>query len=526
MSFTHLLGTVLCMLVTAAGSPGQQQPRPLIFGINAGVSDAQLEAAKAAGCTNIRIGAGWDLVEPEPGVFKWDEPDHAVAQCEKYSLEPIFLIVATPKWALAPEQRDKPWGWAVPPEFYPQARRFYRMVAERYKGRVRYYEFWNEQNGYGWHAGNKPEEYAPVLKLAYTAIKEVDPDCLVAVGGLDGGGWKGYPRYLERLYELGCGDFFDAVAVHPYRADGPIDGHSLKRIHQILVSHGHGDRKLWITEYGWSKEYGHDLKARWLAESLDMLTSPEFHFVVQASVHTLRDFDGSEYGLCDRKGNPRAAYYVFKEYPKDWKAIADRHARLATIPVYRVTDDFENGSHAWKPFGAGFEIVPAARLGIPPEAGSRVLTSCPPGRRRASSRGGSAAVDGGSGGAYLRLAIPERVPIRLSARVFTVHGDGSKGGVRVGIDPAGGTDPEAPSVIWSRVIETYDAWDTVGVGQGDPILPSASHVTLFLRYDRTNKGRGPRIFDQVEFVARPDPFRLPGSPPGDGQAGGTNATRR
>ena len=30
--------------------------RPFIFGLNPGTSDAELRAAKAAGCTNIRIG--------------------------------------------------------------------------------------------------------------------------------------------------------------------------------------------------------------------------------------------------------------------------------------------------------------------------------------------------------------------------------------------------------------------------------------------------------------------------------------
>jgi hypothetical protein len=494
---TRGLSFIAGLLCAAASVAAEgERPRPFVFGLNPGTSDSELRAAKAAGCTNIRIGAGWDLVEPEPGVYKWDEPDHAVRQCEKYDLEPFFLVVATPRWALAPQKRDKPWAWPAEPEFYPQARRFYRMLAARYKGRVRYYEFWNEENGFGWHDVNHPEDYAPILKVGYKALKEGNPDCLVAVGGLDGAGWKGYPQYLERLYDLGCGEYFDAVAVHPYRVDGPIDGYSLKRVHQILVRHGHGDRKLWLTEYGWSNERGHDNKARWLSESLDMLTSPEFAFVFQASVHTLRDFDDAEYGLCDRRGSPRAAYQVFKNYPKDWDAVIKRRNRPKPAPKLAFKETFEGPTRPWKPFGQGFVIVAAGDIGVKPEQGARVLASGPDG-------------DGTSGGAYLRIAAPSDVPVRLSARVLTVHRDGSRGRCRVGIDPEGGTDPDGKSVVWSRAIETFDAWDTVGVGQGEPLYPKASHVTLFLRYDRKNEGRAPRVFDEVEFVAQADTFVLP-----------------
>jgi len=488
----------------AAGA--EETPRPFIFGLNPGTSDEELQAAKAAGCTNIRIGGAWDLVERERGVYDWSHGgDREVEQCLKYGLEPFFLIVATPKWALAPEKRDKPWGWAPEPEFYEDARRFYRTLAARHRGKVRYYEFWNEENGYGWNAVNKPDEYAPILKLAYTALKEGDPDCVVAIGGLDGAGWKGYPHYLERLYELGCGDHFDAVAVHPYRVDGPIDGHSLKRIHEILVRHGHGDRKLWLTEYGWSNEYGHDNKARWLKESLDMLSSPEYDFVFQASVHTLRDFDRAEYGLCDAKGNPRAAYQVFRDYPKDWSAIIEQRKKPKPSPVAALTDGFEKGARAWTPFGEGVEVVAGSDIGVGPEEGRRVLRSGP----------GA----GQSGGAYLRIAVPERVPVLLSARVFTHHDDESTSACRVGIDPEGATDPDADSIVWGRSLQTYDAWDAAGVGQGDPIYPNSDHVTLFLRYDR-KRGTGFCLFDQVEFVARPDPFHLPEVQPIPRQAQG------
>jgi len=439
-------------------------------------------------------------VEKTPGVYDFRDSDRAVKSCMEYGLEPIYLIVATPKWALDPEDRDKPWGHAPKPEFYPEARRFYRMLAARYRGQVRYYEFWNEENGYGWHAINRPDEYAPILKVAYEALKEGNPECQVAVGGLDGAGWKGYPRYLERLYELGCKDYFDAVAVHPYRADGPIDAISLKGIHRLMESHGDGHKKLWLTEYGWSKEYGQDNKARWLKESLDLLTSAELDFVFQASIHTLGDFDAAEYGMCDGNLEPRAAYQVFRDYPKDW----DRIAELQAQPVPKSLVSLENGSFEkpdlpWTPYGDGMTIRKASELGIPAEDGVNVLAA--PTEDLPNN-----------GGMLLRIALPGKVPVHLSARAFTEQsgGDARNSRCRVGIDPTGGTDATAETVIWGRARDTSGAWDTVGVGQGDPIYPSGGAVTLFLEYMQKGRNAGQiSVFDEVVLDARPDTFVLP-----------------
>jgi len=493
------LGTQACGKDTAAAGA-----RPFVFGINASAQRADLEVAKAAGCTCVRIGCGWDLVEPEEGQFDWREPDQAVELCREFGFEPFFLIVATPKWALSPEKRDKPWGWPAEPRFYPQARRFYRTLAERYKGKVRYYEFWNEPNGYGWHEPGHPEEYAPILKLAYQALKEGDPNCLVAVGGLDGSGWKGYYKYLDKLYELGCGKSFDAVAAHPYRKDGPIDTYGLRRLRDVLVKHGDTDKKLWLTEYGWSNEYGHDNKARWLKQSLDILTSPEMDYVFQASVHTLNDFDKSEYGLCTKDLKPRAAYQVFRDYPKDWSKIAELRKSTASGHENVIArDDFEADMLRWKPFGDGIAIRKSGpesfRGGVTAESGSRFVAA-------------EAAGSPKKGGASLAVEVEIGAVVRIEARTFTNEtcGKPSNSRCRVGIDPTGGQDPAAASVVWSRWIDTAGEWDTIGVGQGFPIIAASAKITAFLAYSQTGGSCGQvSAFDDVRIITRKGDFALP-----------------
>lgn len=482
-----LLAGVLCQATASLA------PRPYVFGMNIAMTDEQCRLAKDAGCTCVRIGCGWDLVEKRPGVYDWSDPDRDVQMCRKWGFEPFFLVVATPRFYLAEGANDKVWGRPALEQFHPQAARFYRTLAERYKGKVRYYEFWNEQNGYGWHAVNRPEEYAPILKVAYRSLKGGDPNCQVAIGGLDGAGWKGYYHYLEKLYELGCGDYFDAVAVHPYRADGPIDVYGLKKIREVLVNHGHSDRKVWITEYGWSKEYGHVNKAKWLTESLDLLTSPDLDFVFQASVHTLSDFDETEYGLCDRNLNPRPAYCAFKNYQKDWAQIAKRHARPKPPNLAcPAADDFEDGVNRWTGYGDGLRIRHASSLWIRPETGSRVL-------------GAAASRRALSGGAYRQVTVSAGAAVYAEARVYTDQrgSDARNSRVRVGIDPTGACRHEAATVVWGRWIDTSGEWDTAGVGRGGPIVASGDKITVFLDYKHCGGPAGQiSAFDNVEVTAR------------------------
>lgn len=498
-----LISIALLLSLATAAFAASETPRPYVFGINVGMSERNCEMARVAGCKSARIGCGWDLVEKEPGVYDWSEVDQDVNMCLKYGFEPFFLVVATPKFYLEENMRDKPWGWPALPQYYPQAEKFYRTLAERYKGKVKYFEFWNEPNGWSWHAINSPEDYGPILKLAYKSLKEGNPDCLVAVGGLDGGGWKGYYKFLEKLYDLGYGDCFDAVGAHPYRWEGPIDAYSLKKIHQVLVDHGDGDRKLWLTEYGWSNEYGHDNKARWLKESLDLLTNPELDFVFQASIHTLTDFDGTEFGLCKDAEHPRAAYYVFKDYPKDWNKViemrnASKPANQSSLPF----EDFENGSINWIRYGDGMRLRTAEDAGIPAESGNRLIFA-------------QATDKPLQGGVYRVIKTTPGVPVKVDARGFTDQKgtDARNSRLRVGIDPTGGTDPKADTVIWGRLKDTSGVWDSIGCGLGNPIIAKSDKVTVFLDY--THQGGAVNqisAFDNVQITACEDTFKLPEVP--------------
>jgi len=109
-----------------------------------------MDRIKAMGGTNVPANFAWIDIEPRPGEFHWDYVDHQVESARKRGLEVFAYTGLTPDWALprnAPKKTGI--GYRFPPDkrFIPQFEAFFTRLARRYRGRVRYYEFWNEPNG-------------------------------------------------------------------------------------------------------------------------------------------------------------------------------------------------------------------------------------------------------------------------------------------------------------------------------------------------------------------------------------------
>ncbi|NOY81010.1 MAG: hypothetical protein GXP31_08395 [Kiritimatiellaeota bacterium] len=330
-----------------------------------------LDRIRAMGGTNVPANLAWIDIEPHPGEFHWDYVDHQVAEARRRGLEIFAYTGLTPDWALPANAPKKPGiGYRFPPDerFIPQFEEFFTRLARRYRGRVRYYEFWNEPNGCSWindncANGHMAASYVPWLQRWYRAMKQGDPDCVLAIGGLDyHQGVKNGWRYIEDVYKAGGGPFFDAVAIHPYGS--PLHWEAIDDAYAVLLRHGNGDRCLWLNEYGWNTS-DERRKSECLKTVLTALAGPRYAMVFQASYLVLTDLPGTDdrtghdYGLCAR--DRRRGTITARPSYTQFRRIAHAAAGAGQEQTPRPVSPFRTGSPpARSPVPPGFMLWFAA----------------------------------------------------------------------------------------------------------------------------------------------------------------------
>ncbi len=104
------------------------------------------------------------------------------------------------------------------------------------------------------------------------------------------------------------------------------------------------------------------------------------------------------------------------------------------------------------------------------------------------------------GGIFQTVSVQAGTAVTASASVLTYRDGAVPNGSRVGIDPAGGTDPHADGIVWSAATETGGTWQTVSV----TATAAADRVTVFLAHDQ--EAANPwnvSAFDAVTFSPTP-----------------------
>ncbi len=207
----------------------------------------------------------------EPYRSAWDKYDSIVDLAEQYDLDIIARLEAPPAWSRY-DGHDR--GAFGPPDNFEDYGDYVAEVVGRYRGRIRFYQIWNEPNIYPeW--GNQPvnpEAYTAMLCLAYRRVKEADPDAVVISGAMaptaELGTWN--PTYqgnnlmdvifLQRMYDAGAQPCFDIIAVNNYMLwSGPTD-HRMRPtqgqvnfsrpmwVRDVMVANGDAAKPIWISE--------------------------------------------------------------------------------------------------------------------------------------------------------------------------------------------------------------------------------------------------------------------------------------
>lgn len=238
-----------------------------------------LDMVQAGGFKWIRQGFAWNDIEitakgnftdtrhPENVRSSWAKYDFIVDEAVKRDINIIARLDSPPVWARFPGDDLEKYHKGPPAKDEDYAD-FVRAVVERYKGKVRYFQIWNEPNLEGEWGGYAidPEWYTRLLKAAYQAVKGANPDAVVISAALAPTAANSLRNlndvlFLEGMYRAGAKPYFDIFSTMLYGLGQPPDERrvDLKRLsfsrpillHEVMERNGDGNKPIWISEYNW-----------------------------------------------------------------------------------------------------------------------------------------------------------------------------------------------------------------------------------------------------------------------------------
>jgi len=248
------------------------------------VADRDLNLLIDAGFKWVKQDFAWREIEGAgKGVFDWSHSDIIVEMAhDRFGAKIIARVDRQPSWATGGECTD---GTQMgPPNNLQDYADFLAAFATRYKGQIGAYAIWNEPNlAREWcDRAPNPAEYAELLKIAYSTIKEIDPDTIIISAGLSP---TGGPMpiamedtvFLDQLYEAAGGSldgYADVVGAHApgFKAPPEISPDEVmqntdmygegryftfRRVEDLRVvmeKHNDLDRQIAILEMGWTTD--------------------------------------------------------------------------------------------------------------------------------------------------------------------------------------------------------------------------------------------------------------------------------
>ncbi|HEU4793206.1 MAG TPA: cellulase family glycosylhydrolase, partial [Nitrolancea sp.] len=234
-----------------------------------------LDMIAAGGFTFVRQMFAWYEIEPERdsyydsrhNISAWEKYDRIVDLATERDLELIVRLDKAPLWARE-GQPNLDRFLAGPPNDDADYAEFVAAVVNRYRGRIHYIQIWNEPNLEGEWGGQAidPARFTRLLKAAYTAAKQADPNIVVLMPGLAPTDQTGPTNlsdllFLQGMYDAGAKDYFDVASAMVYGYGyTPNDRrvefarNNFSRVIQtrdIMVRNGDADKPVWASEYGW-----------------------------------------------------------------------------------------------------------------------------------------------------------------------------------------------------------------------------------------------------------------------------------
>lgn len=291
--------------------------------------EQEMQAAAAAGATIMRVGPAWASIEPKPDQWKWETQDRIVEIAAKYGIETQPILGFSPSHAISDELRAQQQeayrkgdanAWKISLFGAPREdawRKFVYAMATRYRGKIRFYEIWNEPDLSFWRGTT--EEYINILRAAHEEIRRADPQAKVMSGGfatvLPHASRAKNPDLQQRVLTEAI-DAFDIHAIHQH---GPFQEfrQAVEGEFAHLRSLMRTPKPVYFNETAFSSSFGGEkLQAQTLVKKMSYVMASG---AMGYTWYDLRD-DGinpadpeHHYGLVKPDFSPKASFAAYLE---------------------------------------------------------------------------------------------------------------------------------------------------------------------------------------------------------------------
>ncbi|OGB22804.1 MAG: hypothetical protein A3I66_12910 [Burkholderiales bacterium RIFCSPLOWO2_02_FULL_57_36] len=212
-------------------------------------------------------GVSWNVLNPSAGVYNWTTLDTLVNDSVAHGVELVYVFGHVPQWASTNPSGNCD-GSTAGDCYAPQAqawRDFVAQITDRYKGKIKYWELWNEPNAGNFWKGTHAQ-LVEMARNAYPIIKNAGGTVLSpSPQGTSSHTW------IDAYLSAGGGSYLDIVTFHGYLYGAPETlGTLVSNIRAVQNKHGLSAKPLWDTEHSWGDKSwpmgaDQDQQSAWLA---------------------------------------------------------------------------------------------------------------------------------------------------------------------------------------------------------------------------------------------------------------------
>ncbi|GED69114.1 hypothetical protein BRE01_28160 [Brevibacillus reuszeri] len=220
-----------------------------------GIQIEDVNNARPLGFGLMRLETNWREIEKSKGNFEFSKVDKYVAFATQNNLDIIMLLGQPPDWATGGKWSSDYGSYynSIPPSNIQDWRNYILALGQRYKGKIMYYEVWNEANLSGFYSGTL-EKLVELTMEAYKTLKAVDPNIQIISPSYTGAsGVSGMGDFLR----AGGANWIDIVGVHLYGYPKPPEAmiDLAYAYRKTITQAGAGSLPVWNTESSWNSYY-------------------------------------------------------------------------------------------------------------------------------------------------------------------------------------------------------------------------------------------------------------------------------